>query len=187
MRIGIDFDNTLICYDNVFCEVAKAWELVDSNFTGTKKELRDKIQQTKDGDLLWQRLQGQVYGKYIDVAKPFAGLEDFFNHCQKNPSIQLFVVSHKTIFGHYDEAKINLREAALGWLREQKITTLIPESHIFFESTREEKIARIVDLHCTHFIDDLEEVLDSPLFPKTIRSFLFTGKWNEITHDIFFA
>jgi hypothetical protein len=45
---------------------------------------------------------------------------------------------------------------------------------VYFEGTRTEKIARIVALGCTHFIDDLEEVFDDPAFPSGVERLLLT-------------
>jgi hypothetical protein len=47
-------------------------------------------------------------------------------------------------------------------------------SNVYFESTRAEKLVRIAALDCSHFIDDLEEVLDDPGFPQGVRRILFT-------------
>src|SRR5579862_6408195 len=119
MRIGIDFDNTIICYDHVFCDLAKAWGLVDNNYQDTKKELKDKIQALPEGDLVWQRLQGKTYGEFISGAQLFAGFKEFITLCNANKQIELFIVSHKTEFGHFDDKRISLRGAAREWLRKQ--------------------------------------------------------------------
>ena len=195
MRIGIDFDNTIICYDQVFCHLA--------NSQGTKREVRDAIRALPDGDIVWQRMQGKAYGELIHQASLFTGFKEFVAACNANPAIELFIVSHKTELGHFDEKRINLRDAARRWLREQgffdKNLPHIPENHVFFETTREEKIARINTLQCTHFIDDLVEVLESPLFPTHIERYLFQpladniqpvklkqySNWTDITHAIF--
>ena len=61
-------------------------------------------------------------------------------------------------------SRVNLRQAALGWMTAQGFFGTsgfaVPAENVFFESTRAEKLARIAALGCTHFIDDLEEVLD---------------------------
>jgi hypothetical protein len=200
MRIGIDFDNTIICYDRVFCELAKSWQLIDANFQGSKRELRDRIWTLPDGDSVWQRLQGKVYGEYVAKAEVFPGFKEFITHCNTTPNIELYIVSHKTEYGHFDEKRIKLRDAARAWLRQQgffnREIPFIPEANVFFEATREEKISRIKSLQCTHFIDDLVEVLDSPLFPKYIQGFLFQpqkehetkkhyANWIEIQNALF--
>ena len=43
---------------------------------------------------------------------------------------------------------------------------LIEPDHVFFELTKEEKIARVANIGCDYFIDDLPEILLMPGFPK---------------------
>jgi len=43
MRIGIDFDNTLIDYDRVFAAAAHALGLVSPDFKGSKRAVRDAV------------------------------------------------------------------------------------------------------------------------------------------------
>ncbi len=45
---------------------------------------------------------------------------------------------------------------------------------MFFEATRSDKLARIAGLKCSHFIDDLEEVLTDPNFPSGVTRILFS-------------
>jgi hypothetical protein len=177
MRIGIDFDNTIICYDEVFAHLAKMTKLVTDDYAGSKRHLREIVQASAEGDIAWQRLQGKAYGEGIVLATLFPQFKSFISACNARNDIELFIVSHKTELGHFDEKKINLRDAARGWLRAQglfgSIAPLIPEQNVFFETTREEKINRIQELKCTHFIDDLPEVLFAPTFPDTVKRFLF--------------
>ena len=44
---------------------------------------------------------------------------------------------------------------------------------MFFEGTREAKLQRIASLGCTHFVDDLEEVLREPGFPPSVERILY--------------
>src|SRR5271170_5679937 len=109
VRIGIDFDNTLIDYDRVF--VAAAWQrgLIGPEVAGTKRAVRDAIRRLPDGELTWQRLQGHVYGAGIGGAVPFAGAADFLRRCAAKGAA-VFIVSHKTRYGHEDPARVDLRE-----------------------------------------------------------------------------
>ena len=115
LRIGIDFDNTIIAYDHVFCAVAKRCGLLDPEFFGGKQAVRDAIRLSPAGELGWQRLQGQVYGKGLADATVVAGFEDFLRRCGRERCVVL-VVSHKTEFGHFDPDRINLRTTALDWM-----------------------------------------------------------------------
>jgi len=77
MLIGVDFDNTLVTYEQVFRDVAIARGLIDPDFAGTKQEIRDHIHLLPDGGLAWQRLHGFVYGKGIAKAQMFQGAAGF--------------------------------------------------------------------------------------------------------------
>ena len=172
MRIGIDFDNTLIDYDRVFLAAARERGLVPRDFTGSKRAVRDAIRLLPDGELTWQRLQGHVYGAGIGGAVPFPGARDFLRRCARE-GIDTFIVSHKTRFGHYDPAQVDLREAARGWMSAQGFLDAVPGDRLYFEDDRERKLARIAALRCTHFIDDLEEVFADPRFPAGVYRILF--------------
>lgn len=200
MRIGIDFDNTIACYDDVFCQLAKSWQLIPTNFQGNRMHLRNVIHSQPNGDSHWQRMQGKIYGELMHHAILFDGFKEFIETCNTN-QIEIFIVSHKTQYGHFDESGINLHSVTLDWLNNQGIINgekpLIPRYNIFFEPTREHKILRIQSLNCSHFIDDLVDVFTSPLFPKTIQKILFGSQtntssdincfsnWNEIQNAIF--
>jgi hypothetical protein len=178
VRIGIDFDNTLIDYDGVFVRAARERGLIGPAVGGTKRAVRDAIRLLPDGELTWQRLQGYVYGAGIGGAVPFAGAYDFLRRCAER-GVELFVVSHKTRYGHFDPARIDLREAARQWLIAQAMIAPeqggIPADHVFFEDDRTQKLARIAALGCTHFIDDLEEIFADPGFPPGVRRVLFAA------------
>jgi hypothetical protein len=198
MRIGIDFDNTLIDYDRVFLEAARERGLVSRDFAGPKRAVRDAIRLLPDGELTWQRLQGHVYGAGIGGAVPFPGARDFLRRCARE-GVATFIVSHKTRFGHYDPARVDLRAAARGWMSEQgffRTGAGLPDDHVYFESDREHKLARIAALACTHFIDDLEEIFADPRFPAGVRRILLAesgaeacdalcGDWQDVTAAIF--
>jgi hypothetical protein len=178
MRIGIDFDNTLIGYDDVFLAAARERNLVSAGFAGNKQAVRDAIRVLPDGELAWQRLQGHVYGRGIDKAVMFEGVDGFLRRCRA-AGHGVFVVSHKTQYGHYDPDRIDLRAAAAHWMEARGFfapdTYAIPRQNVFFEGSRAEKLKRIAALECVHFIDDLEEVLNDPDFPPGVNRVLFAA------------
>jgi hypothetical protein len=199
MRIGIDFDNTLVDYDQVFAAEARGRDLIGADFKGSKRQLRDHIRNLPGGEIAWQRLQGHVYGAGICAARMFEGADAFLTACRTR-GIEVFVVSHKTQFGHGPSGGINLRTAALAWMTSQGFFSgsgfHIPPDHVFFESTRAEKLARIRAIDCGYFIDDLEEVFADRDFPAGVYPILFatTGNlmtgavcpsWREITALLF--
>jgi hypothetical protein len=177
MRIGIDFDNTIITYDAVFRVVARRRGLIGAGFCGHGKQaIRDHIRLLPDGEIAWQRLQGQVYGKGIVEATMFPGVGSFLRRCRAQ-GLPVLIVSHKTEYGHYDPDRVDLRRAALDWMTEQGFFRdfAVSTENVFFESTRADKLRRIAALSCTHFIDDLEEVLTDPAFPPGVTRILFAG------------
>ena len=200
LRIGIDFDNTIVTYDEVFCLAAKKLGLIDSGFSGNKQSVRDTIRLLADGELAWQHLQGQVYGKGIADARLVTGTDAFLRRCRAE-KITVAIVSHKTEFGHFDPDRVNLRTAALDWMGNQGLLDGehgISPDNIYFESTRAEKINRIATLSLTHFIDDLEEVLTDPSFPQEVARILFAesthmdrdafircSSWRDIERQVF--
>ncbi len=165
LMIGIDFDNTIICYDEVFNQVALERNLIPAELPHGKNYVRDYLRKLGQEEE-WIELQGYVYGTRLSDAHPFDGVKDFFSYCKKK-AIKFCIVSHKTLhpyIGHpYD-----LHKAAYQWLEQEEINC-----SIFLELTKESKVERIVSQGCTHFIDDLPEFLCLPGFSKTMSKILF--------------
>ncbi|MFA4795837.1 phosphotransferase [Leptospira kirschneri] len=176
LRIGLDFDNTLACYDEVFAIVAKEQKLIPNEWRGSKKELRDFLRTLEKGELLWQKVQGKVYGKYMNQATLFPGVAEFLWKCKLN-QVEVFIVSHKTEYGHFDEEKINLRTAALQWMEQKGFFDPnefdISIENVFFSTTRLEKIKKINELELSYFIDDLVEVFEEKEFSSFTKKILF--------------
>ena len=59
LRVGIDFDNTIVTYDEVFCAMARRSGLIDPAFVGGKQAVRDAIRLLPDGELAWQACRGR--------------------------------------------------------------------------------------------------------------------------------
>jgi hypothetical protein len=177
LRIGLDFDNTIITYDAVFLAAARKSGLVAADFIGGKQAIRDTIRLLPDGELSWQKLQGQVYGKGLAQAEMVEGVDAFLRRCRES-KVPVVIVSHKTEFGHYDPDRINLRDAARVWMSKRGFFQTsgygIAPDAVYFENTRQDKITRIAQVGCTHFIDDLEEVLSDPAFPSGVERILFS-------------
>ena len=82
LRVGIDFDNTIANYDDVFSYVAYKLKLINKRWHGNKSDLKKKIIKEKNIEL-WKKLQGQVYGKYMHLAKVSTGFENFIIKSKK--------------------------------------------------------------------------------------------------------
>ena len=81
-----------------------------------------------------------------------------------------------------------------GFFAEQGFS-LVP-GNIHFASSRSEKLSRISDLACEVFIDDLEEVLTDPDFPRGVNRVLFgasgslpnlaiCSSWRRVAETVF--
>ncbi len=174
MRIGIDLDNTIILYDEAFLHAAQQRGLVAKDFSGTKQQLRDQLRTLPDGETEWQKLQGYVYGQGIMRASLYDGVKEFIARGISDGH-ELFIVSHKTEFGHYDESKTSLRTAAIDFLQAQGLFDSLgfKRENIFFAATRSEKVNTIATLSLSWFIDDLVEVYAEPHFPAQVQKILF--------------
>ena len=84
MRIGIDFDNTIICYDTVFYTIALEKGLITKDISQNKDSVRDHLRASGKEDI-WTELQGLVYGARIHEALPFPGVINFFSVCRIGP------------------------------------------------------------------------------------------------------
>lgn len=174
--IGVDLDNTLVCYDGVFHSAAQEEALIGPEAPKSKERIRDSIRLLPDGERKWTRLQAIVYGPRMAGATAFEGSEDFLRNCARH-RVRTVIVSHKTPSAMLDGKPVDLRRAALDWMRAKNFFArngcgLTPKQ-VFFESTRAEKIERIRALGCTHFIDDLAEVFAESSFPREVAKLLF--------------
>jgi hypothetical protein len=174
--IGIDLDNTLVCYDELFHSVAVEEGLIGRSMPKSKELIRDAIRLLPKGESKWTRLQAIVYGPRMTGATAFAGAEDFLRHCAERRT-RAVVVSHKTQFADLDGAPVDLRDSARAWMKRKHFFATnacgLSRGDVFFESTRSEKIERIRALGCTHFIDDLAEVFAENSFPGDVAKLLF--------------
>ena len=174
MHIGIDFDNTIACYDGVFHAAAREHGLIPPDFARDKNSVRDYLNGSGRKEDFTE-LQGYVYGARMDLVSPFPGFAEFIG-IAKAAGHELFIVSHKTrhpILG----PKHDMHAAARGFLEVRGLigegASRIDPACVFFELTKEEKVARAAGLGCEMFIDDLPEILAMPGFPQGMRKILF--------------
>lgn len=181
--LGLDFDNTLVRYDKLFHKLALEKNLIEESCPANKTSIRE-ILRNQGKKEQFTLLQGEIYGTRILEAKPAKGMLNAISKlCQRN--VPMVLVSHKTRVP-YKGPKYDLHQAAwswlenygffdqegLGWCRDQ----------VFFEETKEAKIARIKALKCTHYVDDLPEILK--LLPEDIQGILYAPKRNLKKRDL---
>ncbi|NBT14701.1 MAG: haloacid dehalogenase-like hydrolase, partial [Planctomycetia bacterium] len=111
--IGVDFDNTIVCYDEVFQRVALEQGLVPPHAATSKTAIRDHLRSMGQEDG-WTELQGTVYGPRMIDAAPFPGVLEFFAAC-RTAGQAVAIVSHRTRFPYLGE-RHDLHAAARDWL-----------------------------------------------------------------------
>ena len=94
MRIGIDFDNTIVCYDGLFHRLARERNLIGPDVRPLKGEVRDYLRRIGREDA-WTELQGYAYGCRLVEAEPFPGAREFLARCRQQ-GIECLIISHKT-------------------------------------------------------------------------------------------
>jgi thiamine kinase-like enzyme len=173
MIIGIDFDNTIACYDGVFHKVALEKGLIPENIGITKEEVKNYLKGIGNENI-WTELQGIVYGPEIIKAKVYPGVLDFLEWCKDN-DIKTYIISHKTKHPFIGE-RHDLHAFAKKFLELKNFFTEetgLKLEETFFNETKEEKIVKVEELNCDFFIDDLPEILMSKHFPERTRGILF--------------
>jgi hypothetical protein len=177
MRIGIDFDNTIACYDGVFHAAALERGLIPAEPPRDKNSIRDHLNGIGRHDDFTE-LQGHVYGARMDLVAPYPGFAEFVAAACKTGH-ELFIVSHKTRHPMLGP-KHDLHAAAKGFLATRGLVgngaSQIDPARVFFELTQQDKVARAAALECQVFIDDLPEILAMPGFPKGMHRILFDPK-----------
>ena len=198
MRIGIDLDNTLICYDEAFLRVGKEEGLLPAAFEGNKAAVKRALLAKRPDGYLWESLQGLVYGRRIDAAMLFDGVTGFLEKCRDHTET-IAIVSHKTELAHHDPHLTDLRKAALQWMEGKRFFETgglgLDRANVYFEATRDDKVRRIGALRCDVFVDDLAEVLAHTDMPPACRKILFGhdrqskfeqyASWNEVCNALF--
>jgi len=172
--LGVDFDNTLVCYDELFHAVALEQGLVPAGTARTKEAVRGALR-AAGREEAWTELQGHVYGRRLREARPFPGALELLAEARRL-ELPVSVVSHKTR-RPYRGPPLDLHAAAWEWLEHQgcfdPARIGLVRDRVFFCETKEAKLERIAGVGCSHFVDDLPEVLLAEGFPAATQRILF--------------
>ncbi len=185
MIVGLDIDNTIICYDDLLHDLACEAGFIDKTFPAGKTVIRDHVRKAH-GDIAWQHLQVELYGYSIEKARLSEGVWNFLLKL-KEQGIPFQLVSHKTKYPNCGIAQVDLRKAALGFLEKKNFFASsgagLSVSDVFFLSTREDKVRKISSLNHSVFIDDLEEVFIEPDFPEHTVKILYSPDDKQMTQS----
>ncbi|MBI4237641.1 MAG: hypothetical protein HY696_04375 [Deltaproteobacteria bacterium] len=169
MRIGIDFDNTIVNYDAAFFRAARAHEWIGADVPATRVAVRAALRAGPGGSDRWTALQGEVYGaRLLEDGVVQEGWEAFWAWAALL-GIPCAIISHKTLVPAVGPA-YPLRDVARTWLERQPWWRARSDAvPLIFAETLTEKIAQIAAQRCTVFIDDHLDVLTHPQFPAGVR------------------
>ena len=156
--------------------------LIEESLTADKIAIRNYLR-SKGQDEEFTLLQ-EVYGLRVLDADPAEGMFNALINI-KSIGIPMVLVSHKTRFP-YKGPKFDLHKAAMDWLRKNSFFSqeglAWTENQIHFEPTKENKIRKILSLGCTHYVDDLPEIID--MLPKSVKSLLYSpGNASTLSSD----
>jgi len=158
----------------VFHAAALERGLIPSDLARDKNSVRDHLNGSGRKDDFTE-LQGYVYGARMDMVMPYPDFAEFVRVTQGSGHT-LFIVSHKTRHP-LRGPRHDMHAAARGFLAAHGLigdgaATINPE-RVYFELTKEDKVARAAELGVEAFIDDLPEILGMPGFPDGMRKILF--------------
>ena len=180
--LGLDFDNTLVRYDKLFHQLALEKSLIKKSLPSDKTAIRDYLR-SQGQDEQFTLLQGEVYGLRILEAEPAEGMLKALGELHQR-GIPMVLVSHKTRTPYKGPA-YNLHQAAWSWL--EKHGFFAPDGlgwsrdQVFFEESKQAKVARIEALGCTHYVDDLPEILE--MLPLSIQGILCDPNNSHPNHN----
>ena len=171
MLVGLDFDNTIVCYDKAISALAEELPGLPPGLSRTKLALRDFLRQA-NREAEWTAFQGALYGPGMAYAEPFEQALETLQEL-KDSGHSLCIVSHRSLRPYAGPA-YDLHAAARGWAEKWLSSAgLIEDRAVFFHETRGQKIAAIATLHCEVFLDDLTEVIEDAAFPGSCKAVLF--------------
>jgi len=172
--LGVDFDNTLVGYDRLFHRVACDLGVIPADFPANKNAVRDFLNANGKKEVFTE-MQGTVYGARMAEAEACPGAMPTLMALVR-AGVTVFIISHKTRTPMIGTSH-DLHAAARGWLEAQGVfhpaSIGLPRENVYFEITKEAKLARIASCGCTHFVDYLPEILSHPSFPAGVERLLY--------------
>jgi hypothetical protein len=181
MLIGLDFDNTIACYDKAIRELSNTHIPLPEGLSRTKEAIKSYlIKSNRESE--WTRLQGELYGPGMVFAEPSAECISTLQEIVRRGH-KICIVSHRSL-RPYGGQDYDLHVSAKNWIYE-RLECLIStgalniDKNVFFETTLEQKIRRIDSLSACLFVDDLVKVLKHREFPlSTYKRLYLPGSRN---------
>ena len=168
IKIGIDLDNTIINYQNSFKKYLKEKKILLKQINKIKiKYIANNNSKIRN----WTAAQEEIYGYYINFAKPFEYYKEFEKFALKN-RLKLYIISHKTKYSQFSK-KYNLHSMSNKWIKKN---ILRKKYRVFYVNTIDEKVKKIIEIKPDYFIDDLIKIFKNKNFPKKVKKIYFSKK-----------
>ncbi len=177
MIIGLDFDNTIVCYDKAIAILAEEQFDLPDDLPRTKLAIRDHLRGLgREAD--WTRFQGELYGPGMIHAEPFPHAVEV---CRELSALghMVLIISHRTRFPFLG-LRYDLHSFANAWLETHFPGILGTPA---FRETKAEKMDHIRSVACDIFLDDLPEILGDQRFPGQTFGVLFKPNDEPITWE----
>jgi hypothetical protein len=175
MLVGLDFDNTIVCYDESVVMLSREIPDLPHDLPRTKVSLRDYLR-AQGREEEWTAFQGVLYGPGMRHAEPYKYAIPVMRDIVE-AGHQLVIVSHRSR-RPYAGPPHDLHAAAVSWVADRLqrfglFGDINASTSVYFLETRDAKVATIGKLGCSVFVDDLPEVLEAPGFPDSTAAVLF--------------
>lgn len=174
MIIGLDLDNTIVCYDAAIEQLASDMDSLPGDIPRTKLGVRDYLR-AEGREPEWTEFQGRLYGPGMAYAEPFPSAIEVISNFQKAGHTTV-IISHRTRYP-YLGPQYDLHQSAKDWISSTLLVSgrpLFQTSDVHLNETRDEKISLVGSLKCDVFLDDLVEVLIDEKFPKRAQKLWFS-------------
>jgi len=152
MRVGLDFDNTIVSYDALFHKLAREGGWIPEDLPCSKLLVRDHLRQIGNEDV-WTEMQGLVYGARMAEAESFPGVAQFMRWAQ-GEGLEIFIVSHKTRYPFLGP-QYDLHAAARGWIE----NSLRDERGALIGVNRG-RLGFLADIGVDQMLEDIGHILD---------------------------
>jgi len=185
MLIGLDFDNTIVCYDQAIALLAEELFELPEEVPRTKLGLRDHLRGA-GREPEWTAFQGELYGPGMRHAQPFDGAIETMLELV-DAGYELVIVSHRSR-RPYAGPPHDLHASARSWVTDRLqglglFGAAGDEACVHFLETRDQKVEMITHLGCEAFLDDLPEVLSAPGFPAAAAGILFDPAGVSVSYE----
>ena len=185
MKIGVDFDNTIVSYQESIKELADKFLDLPADISKTKQDVKGFLQAKGRNDL-WTSFQGHLYGPGMRYAKPYEGCLEALSSLIKDGH-EVRIISHRSRFPYAGE-KYDLHGYASEWIERELacagLLDTIKRENISFHESKEQKIGMIIKTGVEIFIDDLLSILNDEQLGNGIRKFHFCPEGNASSGDL---